>query len=374
MKRQRIAILTPVGGSGGVQRVITNLANGLSEIGWPVDVLCADGEENLPGLNQNIQLIDLGIRKSHGDLKLIFGYRAIKGRVRSVKYGAMITAPGFAGQIGVLACRRISTKVVIMADNKISLLKELDAMHRLQFCSAKMIYPKADAIVAAHDSALNDIKENLPKANADLVRIYHPLIPGNVGDLMRKEPEVPVPDDAPVIVAAGRLVEEKDFDTLLEAFAIVRAKKPSYLLILGDGPLKTSLEKHAQQLDVQDSVVFAGRVSNVYSIFARSDLFVLSSKREAFGNVLIEALACGLPCVATRCASGGPQEILEDGRLGILVDSGDTRALAQAIEQSLLQKDMGCAMRVSRSGGFGCKSSIEGYSALLERLTVGSFL
>lgn len=368
MNQKRVAVLTPVGGVGGVQKVITNLVNGLSNKGWLIDVLCADGKDGLPGLCHNANLVDLGIRKSHGDLKLILGYRSIRRVISSNHYSALITAPGFAGQIGIIACRGTTTKVIVMADNKISLLKELDVMHRVQFVLAKHLYPKADAVVAAHEAALEDLQEVLPKGNVILKRIYHPLIPDDVNSLMQAEPEVSFPEGLSIIVAAGRLVEEKDFDTLLEAFAIVLSKIPSHLLILGDGPLKESLENHADRLNITDDVTFAGRVNNVYSIFARSSVFVLSSKREAFGNVLIEALACGLPCVATRCASGGPQEILDNGRYGALVDIGDTAVLSEEVLNALAQGEEKKDERANRAESFTVARSVDGYSSILLEL------
>ena len=372
MNRKRIAVLTPVGGVGGVQKVITNLVNGLTTKGWLIDVICADGKDGLPGLDPDVSLVDLGVAKSHGDLKLILGYRSISRQIRSAGYSAIITAPGFAGQIGILATRGTTTKIVVMADNKISLLKELDAMHRVQFELARVLYPKADAVVAAHDSAMKDLQGVLPEGNAQLERIYHPLIPDNVESLMRAEPEITLPEGLPIIVAAGRLVEEKDFDTLLKSFSIVHSKIACRLVILGDGPLRESLVNHTARLGVGDDVVFAGRVNNVYSIFARSSVFVLSSKREAFGNVLIEALSCGLPCVATRCDSGGPQEILDNGKYGLLVSIGDTEGLADSLLKLIAQSDIDYASLSARGKVFSCDSSVNNYSALLERLTLGT--
>lgn len=112
-------------------------------------------------------------------------------------------------------------------------------------------------------------------------------------------------------------------------------------------------------------------VDNVYSYFSRSSVFVLSSKREAFGNVLIEALACGAPCVATRCASGGPQEILGDGEYGSLVDIGDVEGMAGAIVHYL--KGLSADERysdelVNRGLEFTIKQSALQYSSLIERL------
>ena len=127
----------------------------------------------------------------------------------------------------------------------------------------------------------------------------------------------------------------------------------------------------AKKLGISEFVRFDGMVDNVYSYFSRSSVFVLSSKREAFGNVLIEALACGAPCVATRCASGGPQEILGDGEYGSLVDIGDVEGMAGAIVHYL--KGLSADERysdelVNRGLEFTIKQSALQYSSLIERL------
>lgn len=359
----------PVAGSGGVQKVVTNLVNGLVSIGWLVDVICADARGELNGLDSSASIIDLGVSSTHGDLKLIKGMGKVRAAMREGGYDTLVTAPGFAGQIGIIACRDLSTKVVVMVDNKLSLLRDLGNLHRLQLKSAQILYPKANVVVAAHDSALADLERVLPdNRKAKLVRIYHPLIPGNVTELAKEQPLAPLPTDRPVIVAAGRLVEEKDFTTLLRAFAIVCSQRSAELILLGDGPLRGDLERLAGELGIAGNVRFDGMVSNVYAYFSRSSVFVLSSKREAFGNVLIEALACGTPCVATRCASGGPQEILADGEYGSLVEIGDVEGMAAAINRTLDLSASGfCRTNnlVDRSLDFTVARSTSQYSSLL---------
>ena len=369
---KKLAILAPVAGSGGVQKIVVNLVNGLVSEGWPIDVICADAHEGLPELDARARLLDMGVLSTHGDLKLIKGFQKIRSTIHRGDYSALVTVPGFAGQIGILACLGLSTRVVVMADNKLSLLKELGGMHGLQLKTAQLLYPKADAVVAAHNSALADLKRMLPAGGkAVQVRIYHPLIPEDVVELSEIEPKNPIRDDQQIVVAAGRLVDEKDFPTLLRAFALVRQRQPAELIILGDGPLRNQLTALARKLGIFEFVRFEGMVNNVYSYFSRSSVFVLSSKREAFGNVLIEALASGTPCVATSCASGGPQEILADGKYGSLVEIGDVQGMAEAITQCLEGFNAGgkdSGILVNRSIDFTIRQSALQYSSLIERL------
>jgi glycosyltransferase involved in cell wall biosynthesis len=139
----------------------------------------------------------------------------------------------------------------------------------------------------------------------------------------------------PVILGAGVFCEQKDFATLIRAFARLRALRPTRLVILGNGPERPALQKLAQSLGIDKDVDMPGFVDNPYSYMARANLFTLSSAWEGFGNVLAEAMGLGTPLVATDCPNG-PSEILDGGRLGRLVPVGDDKALAKAMEETLL--------------------------------------
>jgi len=139
--------------------------------------------------------------------------------------------------------------------------------------------------------------------------------------------------DSPVIIALGRLTEQKDFATLLRAFALARKEKPLKLLIFGEGQQRAKLESLACDLGIAQDVALPGFTTNPYREMGASDLFVLSSRWEGSPNALTEALALGIPVVATDCPSG-PREIL--GAMGNnLVPVGDPEALAQAILATL---------------------------------------
>jgi len=133
-----------------------------------------------------------------------------------------------------------------------------------------------------------------------------------------------------VIIGIGRLTRQKDFGTLIRAFAEVRKRIPSRLLILGEGEDRRSLEQLCQSLGISDDVDFPGFVVNPHAFLARAAVFVLSSRWEGLGNVLVEALAAGIPVVSTDCPNG-PSEILDHGRYGQLVPVEDSAAMAEAI-------------------------------------------
>ncbi len=124
--------------------------------------------------------------------------------------------------------------------------------------------------------------------------------------------------------------KQKDFPSLIKAFAIVRKVQRARLVILGSGKDRQQLNNLVRELGLQDDVALIGFVDNPYAYLARSHVFVLSSAWEGFGNVIVESLALGMPVVSTNCPNG-PAEILDNGKYGDLVSVGDSEAMAQAI-------------------------------------------
>lgn len=133
------------------------------------------------------------------------------------------------------------------------------------------------------------------------------------------------------VIAVGRYVEQKGFDRLIDAWKIVSEKHPDWeLKIYGDGYLRESLQKQAARLHLEDSCRLEHTVSNIWEKYNESSLFVLSSRFEGFGMVLIEAMACGIPCVSFTCPCG-PRDIIRDGEDGFLIENEDIAALAEKI-------------------------------------------
>ena len=171
------------------------------------------------------------------------------------------------------------------------------------------------------------------------------------------------PGAPPVILGTGRLVTPKDFSTLLRAFARVRVQRKARLVILGEGNRREELESLAQQLGVSADVALPGFVANPYPFMERAAVFVLSSAWEGFGNVIVEALACGCPVVSTDCP-GGPSEILDDGAYGPLVPVGDDAAMAEAI-LAVLESSRDSGRLQARAAVFSEERAIDNYSDVL---------
>ena len=168
---------------------------------------------------------------------------------------------------------------------------------------------------------------------------YNPIDIGQIqsdanNGVIPKEHEHIFKADKKVIITAGRLVKDKDHQTLIKAFSKVNNQLNCELVILGEGPLKDDLRNLAKKLEIEQNVHFIGFQQNPYAYFKQADLFTLSSLSEGFGHVLVEALAVGLPIVSTNCKPGA-EEVLENGKYGELCEVGNHEEMAMKIKEVL---------------------------------------
>ena len=173
-------------------------------------------------------------------------------------------------------------------------------------------------------------------------------------------------DDEVIIIAVGRLAEEKDYPTLLKAFSIVRSYFKARLIILGSGLLERELKYMAKKLDIDNYVNFLGFKKNPYKYFRKADIFVLSSKCEGFGHVIVEAMATGTPAISTDCKSG-PREIIGNNEFGVLVPVGDHNALANEICNLIMDKEKRKKLSLKgfqRAEAFDAKTIVPKYESL----------
>jgi glycosyltransferase involved in cell wall biosynthesis len=174
----------------------------------------------------------------------------------------------------------------------------------------------------------------------------------------------------PVVVSVGRLVYQKGFDVLLKAFRKVRDVRAAKLLIIGDGEKREELIMLAQALHLQDDVLFLGMQGNPFKFMRGAEAFCLASRYEGLGNVILEAMALGLPVVVTNCPSG-PAEIVENGRFGVLVPTENADALADALvkvlEDDKLRADLS-GLSLRRANDFDLDTSLAQWETIIVNL------
>lgn len=339
----KLSIFVSFSGDGGVERVIANLCRAFLDRGFAVDLLLVKARgAHLETVPPGVNVIRLGSTHTLLCLLPLIRYLrrerppallAAKNRGNSVAVLARLLARRFAG---------VDTRIVIRMDTHLS--KALEKSSRLRklsyYLPMRWLYPQADEIVAVSQGVADDTAQIIGVASERIRVIHNPVI---APDLLAHGAE-PVahpfltPKRVPVIVGSGRFTRQKDFPTLLRAFARLQAQQPCRLLILGDGEPaeRARLDALAAELGISENLSMPGFLGNPYAYIAKCDLFVLSSIWEGSPTVLTEALALGVPVVATDCPSG-PSEITQNGRYGRLVPMQDPQALADAMASALAQ-------------------------------------
>lgn len=238
-----------------------------------------------------------------------------------------------------------------------------------------LAFRTADAIVCVSEGAADDLAQFAGIDRHRVHSIYNPIVrdPLPAGRLgVSHEPRSWWTGSHKRILAVGNLIPSKGFGTLVRSFAEVRSKLETKLLVLGEGPARAQLESDVRDLKLEGEVFFPGSVHDPTPYYSRADLSVVSSEVEGFGNVLVEALACGTPVVSTDCPSG-PREILAGGEFGPLVPVGDAPALARAMMQTLVSPLSPDLLR-RRAGVFSVASAGRRYEELLFPQAIASAL
>ncbi len=351
-------------GGGGAERVMLYLARGFVERGIKVDlVLVKTDGPCISLIPPEVRVVNLGTGRL---------LRSIPALVRYLQENQPKTLLCAMEDINVVAlwCRRIagvSTRVVVTVHNTLSQESQnaTEIKKRLAPYLARWFYPWADAVVTVSQGAYEDLVR-LGLSSERLKVIYNPVVTPELGKKALESLDCSwfSQGEPPVILAVGRLEAQKDFPTLIQAFARVKQQRPARLMILGEGKDRPFLEALVQELDLAENVALPGFVDNPYAYMAKAAVFVLSSLYEGLPTVLIEAIAVGSPVVSTDCKSG-PAEILENGRYGKLVAVGDINGMAEAII-STLDKPLDAIALQKKATEFSLEKAVAHYLEVLQ--------
>lgn len=397
LRSRNIAIfMRSMGGSGGAERAMVNLANGLLDQGQRVDMVMARRVGHfLDELSPAVRVVDLKVRSARESLKSLpflgrdawfwarmvlaskphFVLGALPGLARYLREeqpDVLISALDYPNAVAIAAAAVAGNRTPVIATVRSTLSAEVANASQRRIKAqpevARRFYPRADALVAVSRGVADDLAQVLGMSREKIKTIYNPVVSPAL-ELQAGQP-LSHPwfsaGEPPVILAVGGLKLAKDFPTLFKAFAVARRERPLRLLVLGEGKLRPELTDLARELGIAGDLEMPGFVDNPYPYMARASLLVLSSMYEGLPNVLIQALACGCPVVSTDCPSG-PAEILDQGRYGRLVPVRDERGLAHAMLRSL---EAGCdrELLVARAREFSVERASRHYLELIERV------
>ncbi|MCD1636367.1 glycosyltransferase [Martelella mediterranea] len=361
-----ISIILPDLRGGGAERVHIDLAHEFSSAGHDVEfVLMKARGAFLDEVRKSFSVVDLDIHRFRA---LPFALvRYLRRRRPAALLAAMwpLTAiTPFAARMSGHRC-----KVLVSEHGMSAEYRDWGLRHRaLLRISSGIGYRLAHIRVGVSAGLIQDMA-NLSWMRPDRFHVIHNPVP------LRPEPsacairEAEALWSAPTgarIITVGRIKAVKNHPLLLRAFAQLE-RPEARLMFVGEGAGRDALLKLAKELGIADRVIFAGFQSDPTPFYKTADLFVLTSNYEGFGNVIVEALACGTPVVSTDCPSG-PAEILDFGRFGRLVPVGDAISLTRAITASL-DTQVGRDVLKERAADFAPSKASERYLRLFERGT-----
>ncbi|MBD1847854.1 glycosyltransferase [Cyanobacteria bacterium FACHB-63] len=320
---------------GGAEKVLLNLARGFIDRGLSVDLVLAKATGHyLSQVPPEIRVVDLKAKWVPLSLPKLVRY------LREVQPERLLAALHYPCEIALWAKRLagVSTRIVVTEHNHLSIeSKRIPQLSvRLTPLAARLFYPWADEIVAVSHGVAEDLSR-ITRLKRDRIQvIYNPIILPELFTLAQEPIQHPwfQSGEPPIVLAVGRLHPQKDFPTLIRAFAQVRRVRSARLAILGDGPERERLIELIESLGLTEDVALLGFTQNPYAYMAKAAMLALSSEWEGLPTVLVEAMALGTPIVSTDCKSG-PAEILAQGRYGELAPVGDSDAIAAAILKTL---------------------------------------
>lgn len=323
---------------GGAERVACVLANGWAEQGHGVSILTFEhGEGPTYPIDSSVKVRHLDLLRAsrhhwRGLMENVRRIWVLRRTIRETKPDIVVSFMDRTNVLTLFACRGFRVPVVVS--------ERVDSLHydigRVWNTLRRWVYPLADTLVCQTAAALARFQATM--------KVQGRAIPNPVDVPTVRMGIQDRSDRKPIVIAMGRLVFQKGFDLLLDAFARIAGLHRDWsLTIIGKGPLRLELEEQSKTLGVGTRVHFAGELTDPFPILRAADLFVFSSRFEGFGMALAEAMACGLPVVSFDCPEG-PRDIIRDGIDGILVPPGDAVALGDAMHRLMSDSQQRAAL------------------------------
>ena len=355
----RLALLIPDLRCGGLERLCLDLARHWLNMGFRVDLLLLRRRGELLGqIPDGVRLIELGAPRLRQLFIPLFRY--LRNDPPDLLWVHLWPLTSIAVLPWLAAGRPCSLWLAEHTTLSLSARHELHLPRWLVRVVLRLTYPLATGLTAVSQGVAADLI-TLGAPRRSLVVVPNPAAVGRSAQPMSVQEVTRLWGSQPGVklLCVGSLKTQKNHALLFDAVSLLPPELVFQLVILGEGPLRQSLEQRTHQLGLQRHVRLLGYVEDPTPWYRTADLFVLSSSWEGFGNVLVEAMECGLPVVSTDCPSG-PAEILEHGRLGPLVEAGNPAALSRAIQHALVNPVDRHAL-ITRSKDYACSTIAERY-------------
>lgn len=324
---KRVFVFRPTLGVGGADRVTATLLQKLDRARFsPTLVLMRAEGPFLADLPADVRVIDLAAPRLALSGPAL--YRVLRRERPDVLFSTCSTSNVIAATTHRLA--RSPARLVLSERNAI--YRGRSRRHPKQAAEValkKLTYPWADLVTAVSQGVADEVQDAVRLAPGKLAVVYNPMVDDDLAARAAEPVDHPwFHDGQPVILACGRLVAQKDYPTLLDAFAHVRAHYAARLFILGEGPLEATLRAEVSARGLAEVVHFHGFDKNPFRFMARATLLMHASRAEGLPGSLIQTMACGTPVVSTDCDFGPREVIASPGEDGYLVAVGDAFALA----------------------------------------------
>jgi glycosyltransferase involved in cell wall biosynthesis len=364
----RLRVLFVIGclHGGGTERVLLRLLSGLDRGRFrPSLALFEARGALLSQVPADVPVLDCGRRGSGGQVRWFFRLARL---LETERPHVVVSFLWFANAVTVLArgLARSTARVVVSERSTVEGSREGAVVEGLRRAAITALYPRADRVTANSQSLRRQLERRLGRRASRVVWMPNPV---DLGTPVPGEPQEGRGEHGPpVVLGLGRLSPEKGYDLLIRA--LEQVPHPARLVLVGEGRQEGELRRLAGELGLAERVEFTGFLHDPGPLLRRASVFVLPSRYEGFPNALLEAMAAGLPCVATRCPTG-PEEIITDGADGLLVPTEDPSALAAAIRRLLgdgaLRARLGRAA-AGRVAPFAVPAAVARFEALLEEV------
>ena len=373
----KIIFFTSSLGNGGAEMHLLRLVNHLDSTKFfPILALSRPGGSYESQLKKEIPIHHFNpswMKSSR--LSMHLSIKPLQRLIQKEKPEVVVAVMDHAGLTLIKAVRKLTIrpKILINVQNTLGVGNPsmIGSSQQGLLNKIQKYYPYSDGILALCEGVAEELKSLLPQQKRKISVLFNAAYDRAILDKAKDPLPFPVPKNKFLIVSCGRLSPQKGYQTAIRAAKLLNIREiPFEWWILGEGKERVKLEKQIDNSSLENSVKLLGFYNNPYPVLAAADVFVLPSIWEGFGLVLVEAMACGIPVIATDCPFG-PREIVGNSKFGVLTPPENPVSLADEIESLLSdtkRKQQLKRLGEERAFNFAASKISDGFSEIIENL------